>query len=186
MNVPLPLLCLRPISSLVLASYNRHWFVEWRLQTLVCRMAGLSNGPRGRSSGAVLTGRRSISRRLALAAGSAAASRPIAVHSSQQLSFVTTESGLRWATSRLVQATRWLSGDTVAPSSRVTFHAVGRLVGKQGWVYMNTQAEEDEPYRLTMGSGAHAASLTISPPLPPPASSARRALHPVPRRTQAS
>ena len=104
---------------------------------------GLSNGPRGRSSGAVLTGRRSISRRLALAAGSAAASRPIAVHSSQQLSFVTTESGLRWADIKTG------SGDTVAPSSRVTFHAVGRLVGKQGWVYMNTQAEEDEPYRLT-------------------------------------
>ena len=132
------------------------------------------------SSGAVLTGRPSISRRLALAAGSAAASRPIAVHSSQQLSFVTTESGLRWADIKTG------SGDTVAPSSRVTFHAVGRLVGKQGWVYMNTQAEEDEPYRLTMGSGAHAASLTVSPPLPPPASSARRALHPVPRRTQAS
>jgi len=69
------------------------------------------------------------------------------VHSSQQLSFVTTESGLRWADIKTG------SGDTVAPSSRVTFHAVGRLVGKQGWVFMNTQAEEDEPYRLTMGSG---------------------------------
>ena len=105
---------------------------------------------------------------------------PAPCSAAQQLAFVTTPSGLRWAD---ISGGK---GDVVGADSRVTFHVKGRLVGKQGWVFMNTQAEEDEPYRLTMGSGAHAASLTVSPPLPPPASSARRALHPVPRRTQAS
>ena len=36
--------------------------------------------------------------------------------------------------------------------SRVTFHVYGRLVGKNGWVFMNTQ-EEDEPLRLACGRG---------------------------------
>ena len=31
----------------------------------------------------------------------------------------------------------------------MTFHVKGRLVGKQGWVFVDSQ-EEDEPYRLTM------------------------------------
>ena len=87
-----------------------------------------------------------VSRRAAL---TAAFSHPAiltatAAHAAQQLTFETKASGLR------VADIKPGSGDAVAPDSRVTFHVKGRLVGKQGWVFMDTQAD-DEPLRLTMG-----------------------------------
>ena len=90
-----------------------------------------------------------VSRRAALAA---AFSHPAiltatAAHAAQQLTFETKASGLR------VADIKPGSGDAVAPDSRVTFHVKGRLVGKQGWVFMDTQAD-DEPLRLTMETAA--------------------------------
>jgi len=86
-------------------------------------------------------------RRRMLAAVPVAALLPVNA-APQQLVFTTSESGLRFADIRVG------SGDAVEPSSRVTFHAKGRLVGKQGWVYLDTQDEDDEPFRLTMGQDA--------------------------------
>ena len=59
------------------------------------------------------------------------------------MDFTQTSSGLRWADIKPG------SGEAVAGDSRVTFHVKGRLVGKQGWIFMDTQAD-DEPLRLTM------------------------------------
>ena len=67
-----------------------------------------------------------------------------AARAAQQLTFDTKASGLRYADIKPG------SGDAVTPDSRVTFHVKGRLVGKQGWVFMDTVAD-DEPLRLTMG-----------------------------------
>lgn len=83
-----------------------------------------------------------IDRRSALAGAAAAAAAP--AHA-QQLTFSTTPTGLRYADIKPGKGE-----EVVAQDSRVTFHVKGRLVGKQGWVFVDTQ-EEDEPYRLTMG-----------------------------------
>ena len=40
----------------------------------------------------------------------------------------------------------------------MTFHVKGRLVGKQGWIFVDT-VQEDEPYRLSMGRGEMIAGL---------------------------
>ena len=101
-----------------------------------------------------------MSRRRAVfaAPGVAAALWPISPYASvsaaQQLSFTTLPSGLRWAD---IQA--GTGEEAVGLHSRVTFHVIGRLVGKQGWVFVNSQAEEDEPYRLIMGTGTMIAGL---------------------------
>lgn len=62
----------------------------------------------------------------------------------QSLTFITTPTGLRWADISIG------AGEAVSTNSRVTFDAKGRLVGKQGWIYLDTVLD-DEPYRLTMG-----------------------------------
>ena len=51
------------------------------------------------------------------------------------------------------------SGKGVEPDSRVTIHIVGRLVGRQGWVFENSQKEDDEPYRLQCGQHQMIAGL---------------------------
>ena len=84
-----------------------------------------------------------IDRRAALAAALAAAAAP--AHA-QQLTFATTPTGLRYADIKPGTGT---GEEVVSAESRVTFHVKGRLVGKQGWVFVDSQ-EEDEPYRLTM------------------------------------
>ena len=93
-------------------------------------------------------------RALQLAATAAAVFRPSASTAAQKLEFVTTPSGLRWAD--IKAGTGDLAVDT---GSRVTFHAIGRLVGKQGWVYVNTQADDDDPYRLVCGDGSMIAGV---------------------------
>lgn len=62
----------------------------------------------------------------------------------QKLTFTTTPSGLRLADISIG------AGEAVGADSRVTFDVKGRLVGKQGWIYLDTVLD-DEPYRLTMG-----------------------------------
>ena len=62
----------------------------------------------------------------------------------QSLIFIITPTGLRWADISIG------AGEAVSANSRVTFDAKGRLVGKQGWIYLDTVLD-DEPYRLTMG-----------------------------------
>jgi hypothetical protein len=64
--------------------------------------------------------------------------------------FTKTPSGLQYSILKLG------SGQAV---ERVTFHVVGRLVGKQGWVFENSQKMDDEPYRLQMGRDAMIAGL---------------------------
>jgi hypothetical protein len=85
------------------------------------------------------------SRRAALVALGALAP-PAAAHAAQQLSFVRLPNGLQFADITVG------SGDEVGGESRVTVHVIGRLVGKQGWVFEDSQ-KDDEPYRLTMGNG---------------------------------
>jgi FKBP-type peptidyl-prolyl cis-trans isomerase FkpA len=41
----------------------------------------------------------------------------------------------------------------VEPTSKVTFHVVGRLAGKQGWTFEDSKSQEDDPYRLELGKG---------------------------------
>ena len=53
------------------------------------------------------------------------------------LEFMESKSGLRYADFKVG------NGPAVAPDSRVTMHIVGRLVGKQGWVFENSQRDED-------------------------------------------
>ena len=62
----------------------------------------------------------------------------------QSLIFIITPTGLRWADISIG------AGEAASANSRVTFDAKGRLVGKQGWIYLDTVLD-DEPYRLTMG-----------------------------------
>lgn len=69
------------------------------------------------------------------------------------LEFMESKSGLRYADFKVG------NGPAVAPDSRVTMHIVGRLVGKQGWVFENSQRDEDEPYRLVLGQGSMIAGL---------------------------
>jgi len=84
---------------------------------------------------------------LTLAGSALASSAPIAARAAQKLTFVDYPSGLRAADINVG------SGELpVDSSSRVTFHVFGRLVGKNGWIFMNTQ-EDDEPLRLTCGRG---------------------------------
>lgn len=66
----------------------------------------------------------------------------------ESLTYVESATGLKFAD---VKAG---SGPAVVePNSRVTCHIIGRLVGKQGWVFENSQKVDDEPYRLQMGTG---------------------------------
>ena len=81
------------------------------------------------------------------AAATAAVSTIPTAWAAQQLTFIDYPSGLRAADITVG------SGPTaVDRDSRVTFHVYGRLVGKNGWVFMSTQ-EDDEPLRLTCGKG---------------------------------
>uniref|UniRef100_A0A7S1Y3N3 peptidylprolyl isomerase n=1 Tax=Grammatophora oceanica TaxID=210454 RepID=A0A7S1Y3N3_9STRA len=67
----------------------------------------------------------------------------------KKLIFETYPDGVRWAD--ITEGTK--SDQIVQPDSKVTFHVVGRLLGKQGWVFLNTEQQEDDPYRLQFGAG---------------------------------
>ena len=91
------------------------------------------------------------SRRVALshvaAASLASFTPPRAAWAAQKLTFTDYPSGLRAA-----DITVGTGDMAVDANSRVTFHVYGRLVGKNGWIFMNTQ-EDDEPLRLSTGKG---------------------------------
>ena len=44
------------------------------------------------------------------------------------------------------------SPETVQDNSKVNIHILGRLLGKQGWSFMNTQASGEDPFRLELGT----------------------------------
>ena len=71
----------------------------------------------------------------------------IAAEGQKRLQFTETASGLRYADIRVG------SGDAVETGSRVTFNVIGRLVGRQGWLFENSQVDGEDPYRLIVGSG---------------------------------
>jgi len=71
----------------------------------------------------------------------------------QQQAFSTTPSGLKYSDFKVG------AGPAVGRDSRVTIHVVGRLVGRQGWVFENSQKDDDEPYRLQMGANSMIAGL---------------------------
>lgn len=112
----------------------------------------LSTSPRTKrmlaSLPALLLGLRApqCSRRVAVSAAAAVISFPAAAPAEpQRLTFTDYPSGLRAADISIGSG-----GLSVERDSRVTFHIFGRLVGKNGWVFMNT-VEDDEPLRLTCG-----------------------------------
>ena len=44
------------------------------------------------------------------------------------------------------------SPETAQANSKVNIHILGRLLGKQGWSFMNTQASGEDPFRLELGT----------------------------------
>ena len=97
-------------------------------------------------TGALVESRRAWLGRASSAAVLGQAVAPAGAVVNPQLSFTTTSSGLKLADFRVGE------GEAVGPSSRVTFHCVGRLVGRQGWIFENSR-EDDDPYRLELGKG---------------------------------
>ena len=88
-----------------------------------------------------------ISRRAALA-GLAVANVPqtfAAEVSPPKLVFEDTPSGVKVADISVGSG-----AEAVGPESKVTIHVVGRLAGRQGWVFENSQLDDD-PYRLDLG-----------------------------------
>jgi FKBP-type peptidyl-prolyl cis-trans isomerase FkpA len=72
-----------------------------------------------------------------------------------QLVFRETSTGVKIAEIALGSG----ADNAVGPASKVTFHMVGRLAGRQGWVFENSQLEDD-PYRLDLSQrGAVVAGL---------------------------
>ena len=93
-------------------------------------------------------------RRQAIAIGAASTSASLAAGprsaqaAQQQLVFSESPSGLRAADIEVG------GGDTAAAGgSRVSFHVYGRLVGKNGWIFMNSQEDDEGPLRVTLGAG---------------------------------
>ena len=85
-------------------------------------------------------------RALQLAATAAAVFRPSASNAAQKLEFTTTDSGLRWADIKVG------NGDlAVDTGSRVTFHAIGRLVGKQDGSFSCDGPRDGDPLPLAHG-----------------------------------
>jgi hypothetical protein len=74
-----------------------------------------------------------------------------AAEAQKTLSFQNLQDGVRFAD--ILEGKK--SVETVQADSKVTFHIVGRLLGKQGWIFLNTQAEKPDadPYRLQLGKG---------------------------------
>lgn len=45
------------------------------------------------------------------------------------------------------------SQSSVTPNSKVNIHILGRLLGKQGWIFEDSQAAGEDPFRLDFGTG---------------------------------
>jgi hypothetical protein len=70
-----------------------------------------------------------------------------------KLVFHTLEDGLRVADIR-----NGIGMMEVQADSKVNIHLTGRLLGKNGWIFMNSQLD-DEPYRLQLGVGTVVSGL---------------------------
>ena len=68
----------------------------------------------------------------------------------KKLTFRTLDSGVQVAD--ILQGQQ-ADTETVGPSSKINVHILGRLLGKQGWSFENSQASGEDPYRLDLGSG---------------------------------
>ena len=69
--------------------------------------------------------------------------------STSKLTFQTLEGGVKFADIRLGDAESDVAA--IEPNSKVNIHVTGRLLGKNGWIFENSQSE-DEPYRLQLGT----------------------------------
>eukprot|EP00545_Synedropsis_sp_CCMP1620_P008391 CAMPEP_0119014098 /NCGR_PEP_ID=MMETSP1176-20130426/9352_1 /TAXON_ID=265551 /ORGANISM="Synedropsis recta cf, Strain CCMP1620" /LENGTH=220 /DNA_ID=CAMNT_0006967237 /DNA_START=22 /DNA_END=684 /DNA_ORIENTATION=+ len=105
------------------------------------------------NAGAGLLQRRSLLQQLSvgvlLQTGGSSAEAAADNGSPKKLTFQTLTDGVQLAD--IIEGTK--STETVQTDSKVTFHVLGRLLGKQGWVFMNTAEKDDDPYRFQMGSG---------------------------------
>eukprot|EP00525_Craspedostauros_australis_P012456 CAMPEP_0198114876 /NCGR_PEP_ID=MMETSP1442-20131203/6123_1 /TAXON_ID= /ORGANISM="Craspedostauros australis, Strain CCMP3328" /LENGTH=227 /DNA_ID=CAMNT_0043772277 /DNA_START=225 /DNA_END=908 /DNA_ORIENTATION=- len=73
----------------------------------------------------------------------------------KKLQFTTLPDGVRWADVRTTADNpRMASDKVVTPNSKVNFHMTGRLLGKNGWIFENSQLDDNEPYRLQLGNGS--------------------------------
>jgi hypothetical protein len=86
-----------------------------------------------------------FSRRCILAAICASSQVAIAAEDRPPLVFREISSGVKIAEIELGNGL----DNVVEASSKVTFHVVGRLAGRQGWVFENSQLDDD-PYRLDL------------------------------------
>lgn len=69
----------------------------------------------------------------------------------KKLTFRTLDSGVQMAD--IVLQGQQEDAETVGPSSKINLHILGRLLGKQGWSFENSQASGEDPYRLNLGTG---------------------------------
>lgn len=71
----------------------------------------------------------------------------------KKLTFETLESGVRWADILVGGGTSNNDNIVVKQNSKVNVHILGRLLGKQGWIFQNSQAAGEDPFRLDLGTG---------------------------------
>ena len=85
-----------------------------------------------------------------------AANAVVSTEPPKKLTFQTFESGVRVA-DILVGNSNTANSDSgssvVTPTSKVNIHILGRLLGKQGWIFEASQAAGEDPYRLDLGTG---------------------------------
>ena len=64
------------------------------------------------------------------------------------LTFTTLDSGVRFADIIIGE-----DNTAVGPTSKVNVHLIGRLLGKQGWIFEHSQAAVEDPFRFDLGTG---------------------------------
>lgn len=69
----------------------------------------------------------------------------------KKLTFQTLESGVRVAD--ILEGTNGGASVIVTSNSKVNVHLLGRLLGKQGWIFEDSQAAGEDPFRLDLGTG---------------------------------
>jgi hypothetical protein len=72
---------------------------------------------------------------------------PVQAEELQKITFQTLEDGVKVATIRIGSGS-----SAIQPDSKVNIHLTGRLLGKNGWIFENSQ-QDDDPYRLQLGAG---------------------------------
>ncbi|CAB9516996.1 FKBP17-1, chloroplastic [Seminavis robusta] len=68
-----------------------------------------------------------------------------------KLTFQTLDSGVRVAD--IFKTSRGDIDSVVTANSKVNIHVTGRLLGKQGWIFEDSQAAGEDPFRLDLGTG---------------------------------